>query len=45
MNKSPLLERMRAAIRLRQYSPQTERVYLMWVRRLILFHGKRHPNI
>jgi len=22
---------------------QTERVYLMWIRRLILFHGKRHP--
>lgn len=43
MSKSPLLERLRAAIRVRQYSIQTERVYLMWARRFILFHDKRHP--
>ena len=34
---------MRAAIRVRQYSMSTERVYITWVRRFILFHGKRHP--
>lgn len=43
VGKSPLLERMRAAIRVRQYSKHTERIYLDWVRRLIFFHGKRHP--
>ena len=38
-----LLDQMRNAIRLRQYSIATERVYLQLVRRFILFHGKRHP--
>jgi hypothetical protein len=40
---SKLLPEMRNAIRVRQYSLATERVYLQWVRRFILFHGKRHP--
>ena len=34
---------MREAIRVRQYSLATERNYVQWVRRFILFHGKRHP--
>lgn len=34
---------MRNVLRLHQYSIATERVYLQWVRRFILFHGKRHP--
>ncbi|MEE4174181.1 MAG: integron integrase [Xanthomonadales bacterium] len=38
-----LLDRLRAAIRVRQYSLATERVYVDWTRRFILFHGKRHP--
>ncbi len=38
-----LMDRMRDIIRLHQYSIATERVYLHWVRRFILFHGKRHP--
>ena len=38
-----LLDRMRDSIRLHQYSIATERVYLYWVKRFILFHGKRHP--
>ena len=41
---SPFLERMRAAIRVRQYSRRTEKTYLLWVRRFILFHGKRHSG-
>ena len=40
---SPFLERVRDAIRVRHYSLRTEQAYLMWVRRFILFHGKRHP--
>lgn len=43
MAKSPLLQRLRNAIRLRHYSIRTEQVYLHWARRYILYHGKRHP--
>jgi integron integrase len=40
---SPLLEQVRTAIRVRHYSIRTEQAYLEWVRRFILYHGKRHP--
>ena len=39
-----LEERVREACRLRHYSLRTEEAYWMWVRRFILFYGKRHPN-
>ena len=39
-----LLERVRDAIRVRHMSLRTEKAYLHWVRRYILFHGKRHPQ-
>src|SRR5687767_12118798 len=32
------------AIRLRHYSVRTEEAYVMWIRRYILFHGKKHPS-
>lgn len=38
-----LLDRLRAAVRARHYSRRTEEAYVMWTRRFILFHGKRHP--
>jgi integron integrase len=38
-----LLDRVRQAIRTRHYSRSTERTYCAWIRRFILFHGKRHP--
>jgi integron integrase len=38
-----LLDRVRAAVRLRHYSLRTEDCYVQWVRRFILFHDKRHP--
>jgi len=38
------LEQVRAAIRVRHYSIRTEESYLFWVRRLLRFHGKRHPR-
>ena len=38
-----LLHRMRDHLRTRHYSIRTEAAYLDWVRRFILFHGKRHP--
>jgi integron integrase len=38
-----LLDRVREAIRARHYSLRTEEAYVAWIRRFILFHGKRHP--
>lgn len=43
MSKTRLLDRVRDAIRIRHYSLATEKAYVSWIRRLILFHGKRHP--
>ncbi len=39
-----LLDQVRAAIRSRHYSPRTEEAYVLWVKRFILYHGKRHPR-
>ena len=41
---SPFLRRVREAIRLRHFSIRTEESYVHWVKRFILFHGKRHPE-
>jgi hypothetical protein len=38
-----LLDRVRAKVRLRHFSLRTEQAYVAWVRRFVLFHGKRHP--
>jgi integrase len=38
--KPRLLDRVRAAVRLRHYSRRTEKAYVAWVRRYVLFHGK-----
>lgn len=38
-----LLDLVREAIRRRHYSYRTEEAYVHWVRRFILFSGKRHP--
>ena len=38
-----LLDQVRAAIRTRHYSLRTEQAYCHWIKRYILFHGKRHP--
>jgi integron integrase len=44
-DKAPkLLEQVREVIRTRHYSLRTEGTYLGWIRRFILFHGKRHPR-
>ena len=39
-----LLDRVRVAIRTRHYSRRTEEAYVLWIRRFIVFHGKRHPR-
>jgi len=38
-----LLDQLRARIRVKHYSLRTEDQYVLWVRRFILFHDKRHP--
>jgi integrase len=42
-NKPKLLDRVRETIRIRHYSIRTEEAYVSWIKRYILFHGKRHP--
>ena len=44
MSKPKLLEQVRQAIRVRHMAPKTSTAYVGWIRRYILFHGKRHPN-
>ena len=39
-----LLDRVRAEIRRRNYSPRTEEAYVFWVRRFLRFHGMRRPE-
>lgn len=42
-DKPRLLDQVRNAIRVRHYSYRTEQQYVHWVRRYIIFHGRRHP--
>ena len=42
--KPRLLTQLREAIRYKHYSYRTEQAYVHWVRRFILFSGKRHPE-
>jgi integron integrase len=39
-----LLDQVRTVIRVKHFSLSTERAYVSWIRRFILFHNKRHPN-
>lgn len=39
-----LLDRVRAAARTRHLAPSTEKAYVYWARRYVLFHRKRHPD-
>jgi integron integrase len=43
--KPKLLDRVREVIRLKHYSLRTEKTYVDWIKRFILFHGKRHPQM
>lgn len=38
-----LLDQVRSRVRTMGYSLKTEESYVHWIRRFILFHGKRHP--
>jgi integron integrase len=39
-----LLEQMRDLLRTKHYALRTEKAYIEWARRFILFHHKRHPK-
>jgi integron integrase len=39
-----LLDQVRTVARVKHYSLTTERSYVNWIRRFILFHRKRHPK-
>lgn len=43
-SKPKLFDQIRSFMRARRYSLRTEQAYLDWIRRFILFHGKRHPR-
>lgn len=40
-----LLDQVRARLRTQHLSLRTEEAYVGWIRRFILFHDKRHPNV
>ena len=42
--KQRLMERVRETLRAKHYSRRTEEAYTGWIRRFIVFHGKRHPS-
>ena len=44
LQKPKLLDQARAKIRFKHYSIRTEETYVHWIKRYILFHGKRHPK-
>jgi integron integrase len=43
-DKPKLLDEVRNVIRLKHYSIRTEQAYCDWIKRFILFSGKRHPS-
>lgn len=42
--KPKLLAVVRDKMRARHFSYRTEQAYVGWIRRFILYHGKRHPR-
>lgn len=43
-NPPRLLEQVRAVARARHLAVNTQKSYIRWIRRFILFHGRRHPR-
>ncbi len=45
MKKTPkLLNPVQQRLRLKHYSIKTEKSYISWIKRFILFHNKKHPK-
>lgn len=42
-NKPKLLDQVREKLRVKHTSYQTEKAYVTWIKRFIIFHGKKHP--
>ena len=42
-DKPLFLDQVRRSLRLAHYSRRTESAYVAWIKRFIVFHGKRHP--
>ncbi len=42
--KSPFMENVRQVLRTRYYAFNTEKTYISWIYRFILFHNKKHPK-
>ena len=42
--KKKLLEKVQETLRIKHYAYRTEKQYLYWIRRFILFHNKTHPR-
>jgi integron integrase len=39
-----LLDQIKTELRARHYSLRTEKVYINWIRKYIIFHNKQHPS-
>jgi hypothetical protein len=44
MKGSPFLDHVREVIRINHFSYSTEKTYISWMYRFIIFHNKRHPK-
>ncbi len=44
MKKGRLLDEVREILRIKNYSYRTEKSYIRWIYKFILFHQKRHPQ-
>jgi hypothetical protein len=38
------LDQVKQVMRVKHYALRTEECYTQWIKRFILFHGKRHPR-
>jgi len=43
MASSKLLDAVRGVLRVKNYSYSTEKTYIYWIRKFILFNNKKHP--
>jgi len=43
MASSKLLDEVREVLRVKNYSYRTEKCYIHWIRKFILFNNKKHP--
>ncbi len=44
MNPPKLLDQVRRVLHLKHFSIRTEEAYTRWIKRFVIFHGKRHPS-